>query len=780
MQRINTKPYFNTVKRANFNFGFLKDYKDEVFDAVFGVITSFSMVFANFIPFCLSFYASGDLKRTTVFKFIAILISSVISVGGAMSIKYIVPMLLYTALCIVVPIKKTSIKAGIISTLLFSTGLVATYFDGFLLYDIAISMVEAFVAFAGVFVMEKAIPIVKNPKSRNIISQDEFVCITALFAICAFAFSFIPDILGVNLCNVLCIVLIFVLAVNGELGMGASVGVIVGIVSGMNNFNLSATVGAFSFSALVSGLFKNYGRLGVCLGFVLANTVITIFLNSSSEVLISVYEILCAIAIFFVIPKNILNKTAIFLSAVSRGNEASTASAERFKEIVKTKIYASSFALSSLSEMFSSKSTKTDALDKNDLIAFFDSASKKVCSDCPQRYTCWQQNYKNTYSHMLAMFNLANLNGKILTKQLPDEFKDRCTRQDEFISSFNHMYEIFNLSALWKGKIIESKHIAASFLRDISKIINNTVDSTDLGIDIEVENDIKIALDKRSITANQVWALVADSKTDNFEITIKTSDTCDTNLMHEAVCEVLKRKVRVGKIENNKGDMLVKFYPAKKYNAFVCASSKTKDSEEISGDSFLSMPMNALGHLFAISDGMGSGIEAQNASRTTLTLLKRFFEAGIKSDDAINLINSTLLLKTDSEIFATLDLCTIDLDNLTARFIKIGSAVSYIKTKNKVERIEFSSLPIGILMNVEKKVCTKKLSEDSIIIMMSDGVYDAFQNENKLTDIIKNTDTKNGQEFADTIIESAISQGGCAKDDMTVLCIGINDLHKNV
>ena len=38
--------------------------------------------------------------------------------------------------------------------------------------------------------------------------------------------------------------------------------------------------------------------------------------------------------------------------------------------------------------------------------------------------------------------SIANLNGKILKKQLPDAFKDKCIRQDEFVDAFNNMYEI--------------------------------------------------------------------------------------------------------------------------------------------------------------------------------------------------------------------------------------------------------------------------------------------------------------------------------------------------
>lgn len=774
MQRINIKPYFKFDK--NVNFGFLKDFKEEIFDTVFGIITSFSTVFSGYIPFCLSFFASGDLKKASVFKFIAICISSIFSVGGVMSIKYIVPMLLFLSINLIIPIKKTYIKASIISAFLFLTGLIVTYFDTLLLYDIVVCMVESFIAFVGVFIMDKAIPIIKNINSRRILSQEEFICVGASFCILIFALSKIPPIFSVSICNVLCILLILVFSLNGEIGLSSSIGVVVGIASGLNNFNLSATIGAFSFSSLVAGLFKDYSKLGVCLGFVLANTIITIFLNSSSEVLISIYEILFACALFFILPKHILNKVTCYSSAVSVTNPYQNLLGERFKTIVKTKIYSAAYAISSLGEIFSSKSNRCEENDRRDLIGFLDSAAKKVCADCTQRFNCWQNSYQATYSQMLKMMSIANLNGKIIKKQLPDAFKDKCIRQDEFVDAFNNMYEIYSMSDLWKGKIIEARHIAASVIKDISSVMSNVVDECDLGIDTEVENEIKIALDKRRIYAKYVWALVANEKFDDFEITILTKENTDKDLICEAVCEVLGKKVRFGKIENNKGNMLVKFYPAKKYDAKIYAKCKTKDGEKISGDSFISMPLAKSGHLFAISDGMGSGMEAANASKTTLSLLKRFFEAGFNEEETINLINSTLLLKTDNEIFATLDLCAIDLERKSARFIKIGSSASFIKTKNKVEKVEFSSLPIGVLMNVEKKVSTYPICDDSIIIMMSDGVFDAFENEKKLISLIKETDTQNAGVLADIILKAAQDENKKTSDDMTLLCAQIKSV----
>ena len=60
------------------------------------------------------------------------------------------------------------------------------------------------------------------------------------------------------------------------------------------------------------------------------------------------------------------------------------------------------------------------------------------------------------------------------------------------------------------------------------------------------------------------------------------------------------------------------------------------------------------GYMMALSDGMGSGKEAGNESRTVIELLEQFAEAGFKRETALKMINSVLVMSNNSESFATL------------------------------------------------------------------------------------------------------------------------------
>ena len=133
------------------------------------------------------------------------------------------------------------------------------------------------------------------------------------------------------------------------------------------------------------------------------------------------------------------------------------------------------------------------------------------------------------------------------------------------------------------------------------------------------------------------------------------------------------------------------------------------------------MEIGARKFALAISDGMGNGERAHLESKETLELLQKILQSGIDEEVAIKSINS-LSLRTTDEIYATLDLAIVDLQDASSRFIKVGSTPSFIKRGNKVIKVQASNLPIGIIKEFDVDVVSEQLKAEDILIMMSDGV----------------------------------------------------------
>jgi stage II sporulation protein E len=133
-----------------------------------------------------------------------------------------------------------------------------------------------------------------------------------------------------------------------------------------------------------------------------------------------------------------------------------------------------------------------------------------------------------------------------------------------------------------------------------------------------------------------------------------------------------------------------------------------------------------------------------------------------------------LILKSAEESFATIDLSIIDLFSGEVEFAKIGAAATFIKRPDKVEIIKSTSLPVGILSNVDMGLSKKKLEDGDLLIMVSDGVLDSrkdiVKKEEWILQALSDISTNNPQEIADYLIEKAKANfDGQEKDDMTVL-----------
>lgn len=151
-------------------------------------------------------------------------------------------------------------------------------------------------------------------------------------------------------------------------------------------------------------------------------------------------------------------------------------------------------------------------------------------------------------------------------------------------------------------------------------------------------------------------------------------------------------------------------------------------SEEGNGDSYLIYENNNY-MIYCLSDGMGVGKLAQEESRFTLRLLKSILETGMDLRNAIMLINSLLKVKNRFDMYATLDLVSINKRNLKSHFFKNGAMHSYIysNVEDKFIEVNTSSLPIGIIDHISSYDFSFKLRKNDFIIMFSDGIKEDIQ-----------------------------------------------------
>ena len=119
--------------------------------------------------------------------------------------------------------------------------------------------------------------------------------------------------------------------------------------------------------------------------------------------------------------------------------------------------------------------------------------------------------------------------------------------------------------------------------------------------------------------------------------------------------------------------------------------------------------------------------------------------------------------KGDSEIIFKYYLQNYD-------FIKMGAPESFIKHRDTTDIIKIGALPLGIIQNVETKAKEVYFSSGDKIVLVSDGISDAFKNIEELQDYVNNISSQSPQSIADEIVQYVLNLNkNVARDDMTVI-----------
>ena len=118
---------------------------------------------------------------------------------------------------------------------------------------------------------------------------------------------------------------------------------------------------------------------------------------------------------------------------------------------------------------------------------------------------------------------------------------------------------------------------------------------------------------------------------------------------------------------------------------------------------------------------MGTGPYAALDGELTSGILTRLIKAGFRYDSALKIINSAMLLKSGDESLATIDLANINLETGKLDILKAGAPPTLIRREGKIERINCSSLPVGILNDVSFEKNSVTMKKGDILLMFSDG-----------------------------------------------------------
>jgi len=435
-----------------------------------------------------------------------------------------------------------------------------------------------------------------------------------------------------------------------------------------------------------------------------------------------------------------------------------------------------------LSKTLDSIAEKQTRLKQKEVNQIFEEVSEKLCKNCSHCGDCWERNFQQTYQAACMMFDVAEKKGRVYKEDIPPGLLDECISIDDFIRETNRGFEIAKLNYIWRNRISESREVIAEQLKEVSAVFQDMTGSIYETEEASRAEEVRVIrkLKSEHIITKDITILLREDK--RKEIYLNAACRGGNCMMAKEVAaiisEALGTRVKVSEaskavITGEYDDFI--FVEDTKFKVLTGVARAMK--ENVSGDNFSILNLETGKLMIALSDGMGTGKDASEESETVMSLLEQMVEAGFKTETAIKLINSSLVLKAEQQTFSTIDMGIINLFTGICEFIKIGAAAAFIRRDNWVETISSTTLPIGMFGNVDYDAVTKKLYEGDIIIMVTDGVLDCIEEENKeafMEQLILGLKSNNPQEIANRILDRTLVQSNYKPvDDMTVIAAGI-------
>ncbi|GAB6139001.1 stage II sporulation protein E [Halanaerobaculum tunisiense] len=588
------------------------------------------------------------------------------------------------------------------------------------------------------------------------------------------------EIARINLVRLAIAYLTVITALATKPTIAAAVGVVAGFMYNITHLNALSVAGNYALAGLIAGNFAEQNKLGVTFGFIVSNLLYITFISIPGQVVSLLQEAVIASLILFITPQQVITAVNRLCTGQDRGEKLED---KRLQSFVTERVEQFSEIFNELSTAFS-EVLPEDSNEVNDVGIFLDLITDKVCVKCELCSSCWEQSFYTTYQSLFKLLAIAENKGEVLTKDVERVLSINCSHSVKLATAINQFIKMYELNNYWENKLYENERMLLNQLSGMSQVVDDLTEELTISIQAEdeLETEVHSILTNKGFDIQQI--LATNYNNEQLELTIRKKSCSGSHKCEKNIVPLLNSKLdrnfdlvwsECG-AQLNKSTCLCRLAPAVKYKLQTGVATASK-VDSISGDNFTFFKQRKGQFVSILSDGMGVGSEAFQESKSAVCLLEKMLQAGLNYKLALETINSILGLRSQEDSFATIDLLQVNQLTGEAEFIKVGSVSSFIKRGTEISMVKSTTLPVGILNEIELESNSLQLEDKDLIIMMSDGVLDSEQEltikEEWVRQLLKNNLIDDPQSLAQYILDKAQNNKDI-EDDMTVLVIRVD------
>ena len=739
---------------------------------VLGVLFSLAGFNNEFSPFGVAFCGSVP-KNLTITAALGATVGWFFSLDSVSALRYTSAAL---ALCVIMSALKPfrQIRDNAVTPLitvficLFVTGLAIVFAEDVTALSLLLSFAEGAIGAVTAYLLFKSQTVLSLKGGLSMLTSKEATAVIVSIMLLLLSVRKI-DLFGIHPANIITVFLILVCAFYCKEAGGAIVGICGGLTTALGCENI-LILGFYSFGGLLAGVFSSYGKIASFLAFAFSGVAVTVISYENTNLPVMASEAVVAGVLFFVVTNIYDEKIRTILKPNVTSPIIDTVKNDIFNKL--------KLASKTSAEICSSLTSVSDALsksEKSDIGNISKKTKERICGSCGLYDVCWKENCEQTQDIFNTLLTMKKEGIYLEYRTVPQQFAAKCIRTENVSSCFNKLYGEFKTRERFQSRFNEMHKLASEQFVNVASLLDSLCSKIDddIRFDVDCANRVRAAAVTCGFENVDCCAYINSMEKEIIELKLKpVKNKLDLSSLSTQIGMIADRKFELPFIERNENFTKITYKEKSDYKVISSGVQLCAKGERYSGDTFTTFE-DTDGIFYAIiCDGMGTGTKAALSSGLAVTLLEKLIKAGFGVKASINTVNTALISRSGEECSVTLDLTAVDLFTGHVEFYKCGASNTVVRKNGKIIEVGFSSLPLGILNNIEISCGTGTLSFGDTLIMSSDGVRD--EDFPFLEKELKRFSGGNVRGFTTELCENIRRMQPEKQDDLTVLTLAIN------
>lgn len=571
---------------------------------------------------------------------------------------------------------------------------------------------------------------------------------------------------------------IYIGALVGGIPFATTIGMMIAIITGVSDLAFTGMMALYGATGLLAGALKRFGKLGIATGGLFVSVFFLLYDATLPLDTVHFATIAAATVLFFLVPSGKVKKVRQIFQPKQEGISEKRQQwlADKLDGQLEEFQQFAHFMSTLVNDRFSSEADHS--MEQSNV--------PSICQSCFRYKKCWESEEDGIQNLLTEWESTYSATKKAARMRVEEKLKFKCLR---FKGLLNELEE-HGTNRLLMGQLQHGRKMLALQLRDMSNHIEKVMREVkeDLTTYKMAEEELANRLQAQNIEffqidilseergACQIVCSIPEKKAD-----FETDTTVGEHLILPIIEQMYEEPMRISKSTFQPYPFphiqltftsAVRF--ALDYGIVTTAGGGTFQA----GDAYEVFPIHEGLTAVLLSDGMGHDLNAYHESRKVIRLMRECLGRKMDPETAIHTLHYMMALNGLDDMYATLDLALIDLQEGRLWSWKAGSMSTYIKRGDSFIRLESKSVPFGFLPSFSIEAKNEQLKSGDVLVMLTDGMFNGEvpleEQERTLENVLHQFSGYDCDTIADRVMAEMERKFQATSDDRTVLVMKVD------